>query len=35
VDQKVLQMVRDSRYPSTNCGVCAVFAEVPVSLKGR
>ncbi|SRR6266581_1504553 len=35
VDQKVLQMVRDSRYPSTNCGVCAVFAEVSVSLKGR
>ena len=35
VDQKVLQMVRDSRYPSTNCGACAVFAKVPVSLKCR
>jgi TonB family protein len=35
VDRKVLQMVRDSRYPATNCGACAVFARVPVSLNCR
>jgi hypothetical protein len=35
IDQKVLQMVRGSRYPATKCGECAVFAEVPVNLKCR
>jgi hypothetical protein len=35
VDGKVLQMVRDSRYPATNCGACTVFARVPVSLNCR
>ena len=35
VDQKVLQLVRDSRYPATKCGECAVFAKVPVSLNCR
>ncbi len=35
VDRKVLQMVRDSRYPATNCGACAIFARVPVSLNCR
>lgn len=33
VDRKVLQMVRDSHYPVTNCGACAVFAKIPVNLK--
>ena len=35
VDRKVLKMVRDSRYPATNCGACSVFAELPVNLKCR
>ena len=35
VDQKVLQLVRDSRNPATKCGECAVFAKVPVSLNCR
>jgi TonB family protein len=35
VDRRVLQMVRDSRYPATNCGACSVFARVPVSLNCR
>jgi TonB family protein len=35
VDRKALQMVRDSRYPVTNCGACSMFARVPVSLKCR
>jgi len=35
VDRKILQMIRDSRYPATNCGACAVFAKVPVSLNCR
>ena len=35
VDRKVLQMVRNSHYPVTNCGACAIFARVPVSLKCR
>ena len=35
VDRKVLKMVRDSRYPATNCGACTVFAELPVNLKCR
>jgi hypothetical protein len=35
VDREVLKMVRDSRYPATNCGACAVFAELPVNLNCR
>lgn len=35
VDRKVLQMVRDSHYPITNCGACDIFARVPVSLTCR
>jgi hypothetical protein len=35
VNRTVLNMVRDSRYPATDCGACAVFAELPVNLKCR
>ena len=35
VDREVLQMVRDRHYPVTNCGACAIFARVPVSLNCR
>jgi TonB family protein len=35
VDRKVLQMVQDSHYPATNCGSCAIFARVSISLKCR
>ncbi len=33
VDRRVLETVRDSRYPPTNCGACTVVARVPVDLK--
>ena len=35
VDRKVLMMIRETRYPATNCGACAIFAELPASLKCR